>query len=381
MTIYVSPAVLRAASPKEDPNLIQPLADAMNEFFPHPLFDIATENRVENALAQFLIESDYFKTLTEYASGDAYDTRTDLGNTPQRDGDGRLYKGRGILQLTGKANYRKASQELKKLFGIDVDLVKNPHLAGEPRLSVLIACLYWRRKKLNALADKDDVREITRRINGGFNHLKERQAAREKFRHLIKSSDPGSDRIGPATSSTAIAALQKVLKDKNYPVGRIDGRWGAMTRDAILALKAQNNLDVSDPTISLAEATAAAPRSIETRRDATVADLRAEGSATVKGADKAQIAGGVGAALPLFGYGAKVLVGDGQGTPGVLDKAEEVSSYWQRIAALIDPFTGLASWIGDNLWIVLPAIGGAAIWYGYRVKQKRLEDFKAGKSG
>src|SRR5687767_9005316 len=117
MTIHISPAVLRAASPKEDPKLMQPLADAMNEFFPHPLIDVTTENRVENWLAQGLIESDYFKTLTEYASGDAYDTRTDLGNTKAKDGDGRKYKGRGIFQLTGKANYANASAELKKHFG------------------------------------------------------------------------------------------------------------------------------------------------------------------------------------------------------------------------------------------------------------------------
>lgn len=368
MTIRVTPAMLRALSPKENPKLIGPIADAMNEFFPNPLFDITTELRVENFLCQALIETDYFKTLVEYASGDAYDTRTDLGNTPRRDGDGRKNKGRGIFMLTGAANYKAMQKRLKDLFGMVVDLVNHPELAAQPRLSVLIACIYWKDKGLNALADRDDTRGITKKINGGYNALKERLAAREKCRPLIKSADPTNDTIGPGSDHDAILALQKLLTEKKYQPGRIDGKWGKMTRDAVLALKADNGLDTSHETITFAEAAAAPDRALEMREDATVADLRAEGSNTIKSADNTQIAGGVGIAGTMLGVGGQYL-----------DKAEAASGTWSRIKWILEPFQDFLPFITNNLWIIVPTAAVVGIYIAHRVKQKRLEEFKAGK--
>jgi putative chitinase len=175
----ITAALLASLSHKEKPELLAPLAAAMNEFFPR--YGIITELRIVHFLAQALHEADGFRTLSEYASGDAYDTRVDLGNTPQRDGDGRKYKGRGIFQTTGKANYAAAG----KAMGIDA--VNNPLLLATPRYAVWSACIYWQSRKLNAYADKDDIRTIAKKINGGYNGLEDRIAYLQRVRKLIKN--------------------------------------------------------------------------------------------------------------------------------------------------------------------------------------------------
>jgi putative chitinase len=105
--------------------------------------------------------------MEEYASGAAYEGRAALGNT--QPGDGPRYKGRGIIQLTGRLNYRVYGAAL------GLDLENNPQLAAVPENAVRIACEYWRRNNLNQLADADNLEAITRRINGGVNGLADRR--------------------------------------------------------------------------------------------------------------------------------------------------------------------------------------------------------------
>jgi putative chitinase len=95
-------------------------------------------------LAQTCHESAGFRTTEEFASGQAYEGRKDLGNT--HTGDGVRYKGRGLLQLTGRANYREMGQRL------GLPLEDQPELAAEPVLSLKIACEFWRRKAINPCA-------------------------------------------------------------------------------------------------------------------------------------------------------------------------------------------------------------------------------------
>jgi putative chitinase len=137
-------------------------------------FGIDTPLRQVHFLAQTCHETDGFRALEEYASGDAYDDRVDLGNTPEIDGDGRLYKGRGIIMCTGATNYARCS---KALFGDKDVLLKDPDiLAGDYASAVRCGGWYWEWKKLNQLADANDVVGLTRKINGGTNGLPHRMA-------------------------------------------------------------------------------------------------------------------------------------------------------------------------------------------------------------
>lgn len=113
--------------------------------------------------------------MEEIASGAAYEGRKDLGNTQA--GDGKRFKGRGPIQLTGRANYRRYGQQL----GIDFE--NNPEIVAIPSVGLLVACKFWSDNDLNVVADRDDVTTITRRINGGLNGLQDRK---DKLK-LIKS--------------------------------------------------------------------------------------------------------------------------------------------------------------------------------------------------
>ena len=119
--------------------------------------DIDSEERKAAYLGQITHETDGFNTLEEYASGAAYEWRDDLGNTQA--GDGRRYKGRGAIQLTGRANYR----EIGKRLGVDFE--KNPELLETPQYAFLASADYWKRHDLNTLADKGDFEGITDVIN------------------------------------------------------------------------------------------------------------------------------------------------------------------------------------------------------------------------
>lgn len=126
-----------------------------------------TGKRLEAFIAQMSHESAGFRTLTEYSSGKQYEGRKDLGNTQR--GDGARYKGRGIIQLTGRSNYKTIGKQ------IGVDLESSPHLASRPDVAMKVAIQFWNNKGLNKYADRGNFREITRRINGGFNGLRDRQ--------------------------------------------------------------------------------------------------------------------------------------------------------------------------------------------------------------
>lgn len=132
---------------------------------------IDTPLRRAHFLAQVGHESLDLRYQEEIADGRAYEGRADLGNT--QPGDGPRFKGRGLIQLTGRANYTAYGRDR----GRDFVTGDNPGLiASDPRLAVDVACWFWTRTGLNALADRDDVEAVTRRINGGLNGLDDRKA-------------------------------------------------------------------------------------------------------------------------------------------------------------------------------------------------------------
>lgn len=136
-------------------------------------FNVNTPLRIAHFIAQVAHESGAFQYLKEIASGAAYDTgrlAARLGNTPEADGDGQKYKGRGYIQLTGTSNYRLFDE----FTGRKHDLMNHPERLEQPDLAMLAAGWYWSRNDLNRLADRDDLLSITKRINGGINGLDDR---------------------------------------------------------------------------------------------------------------------------------------------------------------------------------------------------------------
>jgi putative chitinase len=141
-----------------------PLNDSMLRF------DISTPLRIAAYLAQIAEETEELQWLREIASGVAYEGRKDLGNVEP--GDGVRYKGRGAFQVTGADNYQKCSIAI---FG-DERLLDQPTLLEEPEFAFWAAGWFWNVHKLNQLADQQDMRGITRVINGGYNGLDRRLA-------------------------------------------------------------------------------------------------------------------------------------------------------------------------------------------------------------
>jgi predicted chitinase len=129
---------------------------------------ITTKLRKAAFLAQLAHESGQFRYFEEIASGAAYEGRKDLGNT--QPGDGKRFKGRGPIQLTGRSNYTAASRAL------GIDLVNNPKRAADVDVGFRTAAWFWNTRNLNTYADAGNFREVTRRINGGYNGLADREA-------------------------------------------------------------------------------------------------------------------------------------------------------------------------------------------------------------
>ena len=161
----ITKQMIKAIAPNSKDAIVDPLVVYLNRYMPR--YGVNNYLRIIHFLAQAAHESASFRTLREYASGAAYEGRKDLGNTQK--GDGVRYRGRGIFQLTGRANYRRIGQVL------GVDLENNPLLAERPDISVLTALEYWKSRNLNAYADANDIRSITRRINGGLNGFEDRK--------------------------------------------------------------------------------------------------------------------------------------------------------------------------------------------------------------
>lgn len=139
-------------------------------------YRIETPKRVAAFLAQVGHESGQLRYVRELG-GEQYLSQYDtgplaarLGNTPQADGDGQKYRGRGLIQITGHDNYLRCSLGL---FG-DERLLALPELLEQPQWAAESAAWFWEQNGLNELADRDQFNSITRRINGGLNGLEDR---------------------------------------------------------------------------------------------------------------------------------------------------------------------------------------------------------------
>ncbi len=181
--------ILKAITPQGHNDILMPLADALNKWL--PAYHMTDKRIVQCFLAQCDEETDGQKAQREYASGKAYEGRKDLGNT--QPGDGVRYAGRGEFMITGRANYTLMGEEL------GLDLVGHPELLLIVDVAVRAACQYWNDHKLSPLALAGNFREITHRINGGYNGEADREIYWRRCQKWITEDIDASIFANPAT--------------------------------------------------------------------------------------------------------------------------------------------------------------------------------------
>lgn len=230
-------------------------------------FQITSYLREAAFLAQLAHESGELRYMEEIASGAAYEGRKDLGNT--QPGDGKRYKGRGPIQLTGRANYQKYGD----LLGLD--LINNPTIAATPQVGFRIAGQFWQLNGLNPLADQQNFKQITKRINGGYNGLDDRTMYYNRAKQVLNKNDavdadtpaatpaPFDASVPAAPPAQPIAAgqapaypgtvlrqgskgaevqtMQQRLADLGYAIS-VDGNFGPGTRAAVVDFQGKKGL-------------------------------------------------------------------------------------------------------------------------------------------
>jgi putative chitinase len=193
--------ILKAIAPgskKSNYKHLDGLALWMNHWFPK--FDIDTKGELCHILAQLAHESDSFNAMEEYASGQAYEGRRDLGNT--KAGDGIKFKGHGPIQITGRTNHHLMGVKA----GAPLKFIDNPKLLATPEWGVWAACVFWIDRGLLDISNMPDTARvpckikdnegytitmvepivyITRRVNGGVNGLSERIKFYERAKSII----------------------------------------------------------------------------------------------------------------------------------------------------------------------------------------------------
>lgn len=163
-TMVLSIEQLKAIYKEANPSLLDKFLDPLHVVFGE--YEINTPQRMRMFLAQIGHESGQLQYVKELASGEAYEGRADLGNTSP--GDGVRYKGRGLIQITGKRNYVLCG------LALDLPLLETPEILEQPLNAARSAGWFWKNNNLNSLCDLNLFKELTKRINGGLNGYEDR---------------------------------------------------------------------------------------------------------------------------------------------------------------------------------------------------------------
>lgn len=227
MEYVFTPDTIRIlARPDADPANINSIYTALVQY--GPKFGLMQPHRLAQYVAQLAHESGGFKYDKEIwgptAAQARYDTRTDLGNTPELDGDGAKYRGRTAMQLTGKSNYKQFYDWCATNGFNPPNFVVQPELVNNDPWEGLVPIWYWDSRNLNKYADEGDNEMITRRINGGLNGFEDRLNNYTKFALLY---------LGFTDTPRGITQFQTEAAANGLYKREVDGKDGPGTRSAL----------------------------------------------------------------------------------------------------------------------------------------------------
>lgn len=210
-------------------------------------FAVNTPLRIAHFLAQLAHESDGFCAIEEYASGAKYEGRLDLGNT--KAGDGKRFKGRSPIQLTGRDNYRAFTKWVRNYLSGAPDFEAQPELVATWPWAAWAVFFFWSTKGLNALADRDDLLAVTKCVNGGHNGLEDRAAYLKKAKTIvaqIQGEILGRDQdyaiLRRGMRGPSVANIQRALRAASFYHISVDGVFGAGTEQAVRAFQRDHRL-------------------------------------------------------------------------------------------------------------------------------------------
>lgn len=229
------------------------------------MFGLDKPHRLAQYLAQVAHESGEFKYDKEVwgptPAQKKYDTRTNLGNTPQVDGDGFLFRGRAGIQITGKANYAQFRDwclaNITATVALPVpDFVAEPDKVLTDPWEGLAPIWYWTTRDLNRYADDGgNIEMITKKINGGKNGLEDRMDKFTRFALVMLGFSP-----------TAIKDFQAGAKAEGIYDGIVDNEDGPKTRSALhraLARLTDSKVTAAPVTETVTEVVAVTPPALD----------------------------------------------------------------------------------------------------------------------
>lgn len=294
-------------------------------------------------------------------------------------GDGWKYRGRGLIQLTGKKNYAHYGAL------IGVDLVADPDLANDPRNAVALAIAYWNERHLNALADDGRTDEISRRVNGGDNGLAARRLqvahARKIWTEVRLLNGPSPAAATPSRPSPLLVrAVQGKLAELRYYSGDADGIYGKMTRQAIMAFQDDVKLPVdgkvSDALVEALDG-AQARRFSEKREEASVKTLAAADAVVDQAAGGKKLVLGGAAALVAKVTGGSLSDAASTAQDGLekAQKARELAEgYWGLLGADIQAV------VVSHWYVPVIAVGLGYAWHRFeKIQAARVAAVQEGK--
>jgi len=332
-------------------------------------FKVNTPLRVSHFLSQLCHESAGFRTTREFASGAAYEGRKDLGNT--RKGDGKRFRGRGLIQVTGRANYTTFTRWMKRRRKDAPSFVANPQELEKFPWALYSAFWYWSSRRLNGPADRDDLRRVTKIINGGYNGLEDRRNKLKKAKRRFageggedQQPDAYANMLKKGSRGEKVRKYQAMLVELGFHV-EVDGIYGNATKAQTEYLQKSLGLTIdgiAGPDTLTAAAEALAKQKTHAKRMAEVAQEQ-EAKALASSRKAREVAADVAAEGRVSTEKPVAAVG------GLLATTAAAKEVADNVGGSIASF---ADYVPD--WFIPTAliVGAAGFgWHWYRRNQKQ----------